>query len=239
MKKNLWKMLLLALTFCIFPLHVSAEDCIEHTWSEWEITDFPTCSEPGEQSRECLDCQVSESEVIPATGEHDWDDWEITKNATIKKTGTAERYCMECDTVQTKSIQKLTPFVKLSPKTLSLKVAQTKKLSPSYARGDSVKRWKSSNKKVVSVSTSGKVTAKKKGSAKITVTMKSGKQAVCTVKVSSSKKTSSSGSSGGLVYWTPNGKVYHKTKNCPTLKRSRTICSGSKSPKPRKCKVCY
>lgn len=29
------------------------------------------------------------------------------------------------------------------------------------------------------------------------------------------------------VYWTPNGKSYHSTDNCPTLGRSRTILSGS------------
>lgn len=31
------------------------------------------------------------------------------------------------------------------------------------------------------------------------------------------------------VYWTPNGKSYHTTKNCPTLSRSKTILNGSLS----------
>lgn len=58
----------------------------------------------------------------------------------------------------------------------------------------------------------------------------------CTV-----KKGSSSGSGSGTVYWTPNGSVYHSTRNCPTLSRSGTIRSGSvsQSGKSRKCKVCY
>lgn len=31
------------------------------------------------------------------------------------------------------------------------------------------------------------------------------------------------------VYWTPNGKSYHSTRNCTTLKRSKTILSGTVS----------
>lgn len=34
---------------------------------------------------------------------------------------------------------------------------------------------------------------------------------------------------GGIVYWTPNGKSYHSTENCTTLRRSKTILSGTVS----------
>lgn len=42
------------------------------------------------------------------------------------------------------------------------------------------------------------------------------------------------------VYWVPSGKVYHYSENCSTLKRSKTIYSGtiSESGKSRACKVC-
>lgn len=52
---------------------------------------------------------------------------------------------------------------------------------------------------------------------------------------SSSKKPSS-----GTVYWVPSGSVYHNSKNCPSLSRSRTIYSGTiqESGKSRACKVC-
>lgn len=45
----------------------------------------------------------------------------------------------------------------------------------------------------------------------------------------------------GTVYWTPNGEVYHSTKDCPSLGRSKTILSGSisESGKSRPCKNCY
>ena len=52
------------------------------------------------------------------------------------------------------------------------------------SNGDSVKKWTSSKPSVVSInSRSGKMTAKRKGSAVITVTLKSGVTASCKVKV--------------------------------------------------------
>ncbi|WP_370770885.1 cell envelope integrity protein TolA [Eubacterium ramulus] len=57
----------------------------------------------------------------------------------------------------------------------------------------------------------------------------------------SSDTSDSQQNTGGTVYWTPNGKVYHSTKDCPSLGRSKTILSGSisESGKSRPCKNCY
>ncbi|MGL5150794.1 MAG: DNA/RNA non-specific endonuclease [Clostridium sp.] len=48
--------------------------------------------------------------------------------------------------------------------------------------------------------------------------------------------TSNNSNTGGvkpidtsLVYWTPNGKSYHTTKECSTLSRSKTILEGTKA----------
>ena len=46
-----------------------------------------------------------------------------------------------------------------------------------------------------------------------------------------------------VVYWTPGGSVYHTTPDCPSLKRSHTILSGSveqamAAGKGRVCKNC-
>ncbi|GLI50855.1 hypothetical protein TSYNTROOL_09410 [Tepidanaerobacter syntrophicus] len=51
---------------------------------------------------------------------------------------------------------------------------------------------------------------------------------------------SSTKSSEITVYWTPNGKSYHYSKECSTLSRSKTILSGplSKCPKSDPCDVC-
>lgn len=44
----------------------------------------------------------------------------------------------------------------------------------------------------------------------------------------------------GMVYWTTSGECYHSTPNCPTLKRSKNIQSGSIAGSSRRpCKVCY
>lgn len=45
----------------------------------------------------------------------------------------------------------------------------------------------------------------------------------------------------GTVYWTSGGECYHSTPNCPTLKRSSNISSGSISSAGgrRPCKVCH
>ena len=56
-----------------------------------------------------------------------------------------------------------------------------------------------------------------------------------------SSSSTSQKESGGTVYWTPNGEVYHSTPDCPSLGRSKTINSGtiSQSGKSRPCKNCY
>lgn len=56
-----------------------------------------------------------------------------------------------------------------------------------------------------------------------------------------SSSSTSQKESGGTVYWTPNGEVYHSTLDCPSLGRSKTINSGtiSQSGKSRPCKNYY
>lgn len=46
-----------------------------------------------------------------------------------------------------------------------------------------------------------------------------------------------------IVYYTPNGKSYHYNRNCPTLKRSKTVLSGKlgdviRMGKSDPCNVC-
>ncbi len=44
----------------------------------------------------------------------------------------------------------------------------------------------------------------------------------------------------GMVYWVPSGKVYHSTKSCSALSRSKTIYSGTiaESGKSKHCQRC-
>ncbi|MDE6433554.1 MAG: Ig-like domain-containing protein [Lachnospiraceae bacterium] len=234
MKKRFLNFLIVVtMVLSLLPVQAFADDVCNHIWSEWEVYYEPTCVKSGQKERHCLDCYTQEYADIPATGQHEWDDWYTVKAATISKTGLKERECIVCGETQTSIIPKSKPYIKLSKKTVKLQTTKTYTLKVKYAKGDSIKKCKSSNTKVATVSKKGKIKAKSNGTAKITVTLKSGKKATCKVKVSAKKEAT--------VYWVPNGGVYHKTPNCPTLKRSRTIYSGlkSKCPKPRPCKVCY
>lgn len=48
-------------------------------------------------------------------------------------------------------------------------------------------------------------------------------------KEDTSQETTEDISNGNIVYWTPNGKSYHSTKDCSTLARSKTILSGTQA----------
>lgn len=241
MKKKLSNLLIVMIMITLFPLQVHAEDICNHNWSDWIISEEPDCGNDGSQYRYCFICNEEEKQGVPATGIHDWDLWEETKSATINATGLNKRECWTCGATQTSVIPRLKPYINLSKKTVKLTASKTYSLKTSYAKGDSVKKYKSSNTKVATVTSSGKIKAKKKGTTKITVTLKSGKKATCIVKVSAKKKSGNSTNVGKIVYWVPNGEVYHSTSNCRTLSRSRTIYKGTKSecPKSRPCKVCY
>lgn len=54
-------------------------------------------------------------------------------------------------------------------------------------------------------------------------------------------ESQSSIDNASIVYWTPNGKSYHTTKNCSALSRSKTILSGTiqESGKNDPCDRCH
>lgn len=152
------------------------------------ITDKePTCAEPGSAHEECSICHEKKSEVkeIPATGKHSFGAYKTVKAATVLSTGTKERVCTVCHKTETASIAKLPATIKLSATKLTVDAGKTL-ASPkvTFGKGDGIKNWKSSNAAVVAVNAkTGKMTAKKAGSAKVTVTLNSGKKATVEVKV--------------------------------------------------------
>lgn len=97
--------------------------------------------------------------------------------------------------ITVKKADAVTPVVKptvkwnVSYKTCPLQLQQsTTALKPTgLVKGDKVKSYKSSNKKIVTVNSKGKITAKKVGKAKITVTTKYGAKATITIKVQKTK----------------------------------------------------
>ena len=157
---------------------------------EWKETDRKeaTCTEEGQITRVCKIHGEKETETIPAKG-HTPGEWTVTKEATALAEGSQEQKCTVCDTVlQTKKIAKLKATIKLNvPKTLPLKVKQTFQIKASgLAKGDKVASFKSSNTKIVTVTSSGKITGKKAGTATVTVKLKSGLTSQVKVKVQKS-----------------------------------------------------
>lgn len=124
---------------------------------------------------------------------HIYDAWRTTKAATIEKEGQKTRSCYACDKKEQKSIKKLKPTIKLSVTSKSVKELHSFKLSvKNIAKGDSIKTVTVSAKKIISVKRSKNtitVKGKKKGSATITVKLKSGKTSKCKVKVIKDKFT--------------------------------------------------
>ena len=151
----------------------------------------PTCKNAGQISTSCKvhpGEAPDATEILPATGKHVEGAWKVTKAATALTAGTRVKKCTVCGTtVRTETIKKLSPKATLSvaaKKTLPLKLKQTLTVKVSgLANGDSVKSWTSSNKKIATVTSGGKVTGKAAGTATVKVTLKSGYSTWFKVKV--------------------------------------------------------
>ena len=120
-----------------------------------------------------------------ATG-HKYEAYQPDGNATCLADGTKTRVCSVCkvrETVRDPG-SRLVPTGSLSQKKIRLQYRQSTsavKVS-GLAKGDFVQKWKSSRPSVASVSSKGKITAKKKsGSAKISAYLASGKVLTVTV----------------------------------------------------------
>ena len=116
---------------------------------------------------------------------HKWSDWRVIVQQNVFQAGKKQRTCSVCKRIDTVVLAKLKPTIKINMTTIPLKVKKTttKFKVSGLASGDSVKSYKSSNKKIFTVNKKGKIKAKKKGTAKLTVTLASGKKATAKVKV--------------------------------------------------------
>ena len=144
-----------------------------------------TCTEAGSQQQKCTVCgKVMHTKDLSKTG-HSFGNWEETAKPTALKQGTETRTCKTCKAAETRETDKLKATIKLNVKKIPLQVKKstTAVKVVSMTEGDGIKSWKSSNLKVATVTSKGKITGKKAGSAKITVTLKSGISASVTVKV--------------------------------------------------------
>jgi len=163
-----------------------------HHLDQGTITKKATCTENGEKMYHCTDadCDKTYVETIPATG-HKFDSWKTVKAQSIYSGAVQKRTCNACGKKETRIVgDKLKPVLKVNTPKLQLKRRQkTQKFTlTDIAKGDSVKSWVSSNKKIVTVSGKPNGTCiikagKKTGSAKITITMRSNLKKTIGVKV--------------------------------------------------------
>ena len=162
-----------------------------HSWQEWQRT-AGTCIEEGRIVFGCTvsGCTARKTEVLEKS-DHVYGEYQPDGNATCLADGTKTRVCSVCkarETVRDPG-SRLVPTGSLSQKKIRLQYRQSTsavKVS-GLAKGDFVQKWKSSRPSVASVSSKGKITAKKKsGSAKISAYLASGK--VLTVTVTVQKK---------------------------------------------------
>lgn len=145
-----------------------------------------TCTADGYTGDKCCvicGAIVEAGSVIAKTG-HSFGAWAVTKQPTVFAEGIQARVCSVCGAREEQAIAKLQPQAKLNMTTVPLKVKQTTTLKVNnVVGGDAVASFKSSNTKIATVTSAGKITAKKKGTATVTVTMKSGQVLKATVKV--------------------------------------------------------
>ena len=163
-----------------------------HKYGAYQPDGNAICLADGTKTRVCSVCKVQETVADPgsATG-HKYGAYQPDGNATCLADGTKTRVCSVCkarETVRDPG-SRLVPTGSLSQKKIRLQYRQSTsavKVS-GLAKGDFVQKWKSSRPSVASVSSKGKITAKKKsGSAKISAYLASGK--VLTVTVTVQKK---------------------------------------------------
>lgn len=158
-----------------------------HTFDAGKVTKTATCKEAGEKTYTCTVCGYQKK--VKYTADHNYV-WKTISKATVFAPEKQQGKCSVCGAVVSRDNgNRLTATIRLNTRLITLQKNQkTNKIRVTMANGDSVRSWTSSNKKIVTVDKKGMIKAgKKTGTARITVTLKSGKKAVLKVKVQTSK----------------------------------------------------
>ena len=163
-----------------------AVKALSHQAGEWKTVKAATCTTAGEQTKTCTVCgEILERAAIRQTG-HTFLAWTQVKKATVLAEGQQKRTCTVCGYAETQKTAKEKPTLVLTAGNITMQAGKSTaavKVKRCGA-GDRVVSWTSSKPKVVTVNKkTGKLTAKKTGTAYITVKMKSGIQKRIRVKV--------------------------------------------------------
>ena len=176
-----------------------------HNWDAGVITTEPTCTERGEKTFTCSICGNTKTEKVSATG-HSYGKYEVVKEPTNARKGLKTKTCSVCGKIVYEAIpkttsspadpsetdpnqnpqtsQKTTRKIKLNRRKLTLKKGRSFRLKVTLTPEDSQDKiiYRTSNKRIATVSKTGKIRAKKKGKARITV-ISGKKKAICKVTV--------------------------------------------------------
>lgn len=195
-----------------------------HTPGDWKTVSPATTEAPEKQQRTCTVCgTVIEERTVgeklqPSTEAPSTPSTEAPSTPSTEPTGTGSAQTPGTESAGagsgTGAVQE--PFIELNATSIPMKLKQsTKVIKVKMAEGDSIVSWESSNKKVVTVTKKGKIKAKKKGKATITVTLASGKTASFVVKVQKNKVTTKKVTGVTKKITLAKGKKYKLT---PVLK---------------------
>ena len=151
-----------------------------HSYGEYKVVKKPTATKDGLKSRTCTVCGKVESVRIAKTTS----DKQNTNTSDKQNTNTSDKNSNQNTNTKTSQKTKTTKKIKLNRTKLTLKKGKTFRLkvtlTPINSRDKII--YKTSNKKIVTVSKTGKIKAKRKG--KVNITVISGKKKiVCKVTV--------------------------------------------------------
>lgn len=196
----------------------------------------PTCTEPGlTEGERCVECGeiTKEQEEIPPKGHTVVIDKAVAP--TLTKPGkTQGSHCSVCGEVivEQQTVPPVSGRVKLNvsgTKKLALGKTLTLKATVKPKKFASQLKWKSSNKKVATVTSKGVVKAIKKGTAVISATLPGGYGASVTIQVTAPAPTGIKITNGKSVKLKVGKTLQLKTKLSPTDAETKLTWKSSKT----------
>ena len=80
-------------------------DKTAHQWSTWKTTTPASCTHEGEETRQCKNCQETETRKLKKT-DHDWSEWKITTKPSCTTEGEETRQCKNCQETESRTLAK-------------------------------------------------------------------------------------------------------------------------------------
>lgn len=179
-------------TYCIIcNKKLKDGQTIPKTDHNWTIKEIPaTCESDGSRTYICDTCKETKVQSIKATG-HTYGAWITTQSATVFNPEQQKRTCGKCGKEEYRTNgNNLTPTIRTNAASLKFKKKQsTSKFKiTGLAKGDYIKSFTSSNKKLITITGNKTGTCKikaanKTGKTKITITLASGLKKTITVTI--------------------------------------------------------